>query len=296
MATKYRVALRAVSNVAASKTAIIECPIGKRYHQIILQHGYASGTNTIAAAYTNIAEVRVLVNNRVQRVCSGTQLRDKNLLNCYAFNATTPNFDALVGGVPNTAPGVSIPLYFAEPWLTDEQSQDALAWPTNLWERFHIEVDLGAASTPTLLAYAVVDNAQAKNQPLISKWIRASKAAASTSFDITDIDKRDYLRVISIYPDSGGSNAPSRVTFRLNGEILHELTLSANQALLQNSLMAPAASSRTSNIYDLVFDHDGLLGSSVPMDGARDVTMTIEAASTMSGTSTYIIERLGTLE
>src|SRR5437868_5113792 len=103
---KYRVQLRNVQNVAASKTAIIECPIGKRFHYIVLQHGYASGTNTIAATYSNISEVRVLVNNRVQRVASGTQLRDKNLLN-------GTGYDSLVGGVPNTAPGVSIPIYFA---------------------------------------------------------------------------------------------------------------------------------------------------------------------------------------
>src|SRR6185503_4613360 len=71
---KQRIQLRNVSNVAASKTAILEIPIGPRYHYINLQHGYASGTNTIAAAATNVAEVRQKVNGRVQRVASGTQL------------------------------------------------------------------------------------------------------------------------------------------------------------------------------------------------------------------------------
>jgi hypothetical protein len=35
------------------------------------------------------------------------------------------------------------------------------------------------------------------------------------------------------------------------------------------------------------------LGSAVPADGSRDMTLTVEAASAMSGTTVAIIQRLG---
>ena len=286
MAIKQRVQLRSVSNVAASKTALIEVPLGPRYHYIVLQHGFAAGTNTIAGAATNITEIRIKVNARVQRTISGTQLRDMNIL-----NSGIGNFDCT--GLPNTAPGVSFPIYFAEPWRTDEVDQDALAWSSNGWSSFQIEVDFAAASTPTLVAFAVVDNLQPQGAKGIVKWIRQAIPAAGTAFDFSTLDKRDWLQQISFYPDSGGSNACTKVTFRKDGGILHELSNTANTALLTNYLMTPAASGRTANIYDMVLDHDGLLGSAVPMDGTRDATLTIEAASAQSGTVTAIIQRLG---
>ena len=51
---KNRIQLRGITGVAASKTALIELPIGPRYHQVILQHGFSAGTNTIVAAHTNV--------------------------------------------------------------------------------------------------------------------------------------------------------------------------------------------------------------------------------------------------
>ncbi|HVV00274.1 MAG TPA: major capsid protein P2, partial [Verrucomicrobiae bacterium] len=105
--TKKRIQIRNVQNVAASKTALINLPVGDRYHYVVLQHGYSAGTNTIAAACSNITEIRVKVNGRVQRVISGTQLRDMNLLNGTQYDCT---------GLPNTAPGVSFPIFFREQW------------------------------------------------------------------------------------------------------------------------------------------------------------------------------------
>jgi hypothetical protein len=280
---KYRIQARVVKNVAASKTVLIELPVGPRYHYVAIQHGYASGTNTIAAAATNVNEVRVKKDGRVQRTVSGTQLRDMNILNGTAYDCT---------GLPNTAPGVAFPIFFAEPWRQDEVDQDALAWPTSGWQTFQIEVDLAAAGTPTLVAWAVVDNFVPKTQPGLVKWIRQSIAASGTKFDEL-IEKRDWLQQISLYPDSGGSNAPTQVDFRRNGEILHELTSSANTALITNYGMTPAASGRTANIYDLVIDHDGLLGSAVSLDGARDATISVYAGGAMSGTTIALIQRLG---
>jgi coat protein len=287
---KYRIQLRNIQNVAASKTALIDLPCGPRYHYIVLEHGYSAGTNTIAAAATNISEVRIYSNSRIQRIMSGTQLRDANLLNNEPGSTT---YDCT--GVPNTAPGVTFPIYLAEPWRETPADQDALAWATAGWLSFQIQVDLGAASTPTLLAYAVTDDfVPAPNtNPGICKWIRTQMVPGGTTYDFNQLDRRDLLQQISIYPDSGASQAPTLVTFKRNSQILHELSAAANTALLQNNKMSPAASGRTSGIYDLVFDHDGLLSSSVPMDSARDSLLEITAGSAMSGTQLALIQRLG---
>ncbi|HEV2210081.1 MAG TPA: major capsid protein P2 [Verrucomicrobiae bacterium] len=284
---KYRVQLRNVQNVAASTTALIDVPCGQRYHYIVLTHGYASGTNTIAGAEANITEIRVKSNSRIQRRISGTQLRDMNLLNGTQYDCT---------GVPNTSPGVTFPIYFNEPWRETPADQDALAWSTAGWLSFQVEVDLGAASTPTLQAWAVIDDfVPAPNGPVpgIVKWLKVAAVPGGTIYDYNQLDRRDYLQQISIYPDSGGSQSPTQVTFKKNSVILHELTSAANTALLNNYHMYPGASGRTAGIYDLVFDHDGLLSSSVPMDGARDSLLEVSAGSAMSGTQTYIVQRLG---
>ena len=278
---KRRIPLRNVQNVAASKTALIECPVGPRYHQIILQHGYTAGTNTIAAAATNISEIRVKVNGRVQRTSSGTQLRALNIANGSVYDAVSTE-------APNTAPGVSFPLFFAEPWRKDVVDADGLAWQTSKWASFQIEVDLSTASTPTLLAWAVVDDFVSPGNAVtpIVKWIRQSIGASGTSQDITTLDRRDFLQQVSIYDASGGG-ATSRVTLRKDGEILHDLTTSANAALLQQNGMTPA-----SGRYDLVLDHDDLLSSAVDLNGARDLSITVESTS-MSGSLVLIVQRLG---
>jgi len=282
MPIKSDVQLRNVANVAASKTVIIDIPCGPRYHYIVLEHGYASGTNTIAGALANITEIRIKRNGVVYRTFSGVQLRDYNIRNGTAYDCL---------GLPNTAPGISIPIYFAEPWMADEADQDAGAWVTNGWSSFVMEVDLGAASTPTLVASARIDGSTVGQLNGITEVLRGQIGAAGTSFDISTLDRRGFLRSIQIYPDSGATNKPSKVTFRANGAVIAELTYSANLAKLTNLGLTPAASGRTASIYDLVFDSDGLLASAFPMDGLKDVTLTIESASAMSGTTTYLLSR-----
>ena len=145
--------LRNVQNVASSRTALIELPIGPRSHSITLEHGHA-GDNTIAAAATNITQIRVKTNSVIRRRYSGTQLRDLNLFHGRQYDCQ---------GLPGTSPGVSFPIYFAEPWRKDVAAQLFGALPT-VWQggrltSLQIEVDFSSASTPTLVASALVDDA-----------------------------------------------------------------------------------------------------------------------------------------
>ena len=282
---KQRVSLKNVSSVAASTTVVIECPVGPRYHYIQLQHGYAGGTNTIAAAAINISEIRVKVNGRVQRTMSGTQLRALNILNGSVY-------DAVASEVPNTAPGVSFHIHFAEPWRKDARDQDALAWPTNKFDSMQIEVDLSTGTTPTLVVWAVVDQFQPDNVPQICKWIQQSFSASGTSFDISTLDRRDWYTQISLFdPTIANSGYQDLITVRKDGAILHELKALANRGLLQNYGMTPVATR-----YDIVFDHDDLLGSAVNMNGSGDLNINVAtsaANATMTGTLVAIIQRIG---
>jgi len=286
MAAKLGLKIRAVSNVAASKTALIEVPRLGRIHAVILEHGYASGTNTIAAAATNIAGVRVNVNGRTQRKYgSGTELRDDNLLRGTAYDCV---------GVPNTAPGVSFPILFAEPWRMDEADQDRLAWEAREFDSFQIEVDLGAASTPTLVA-SVVYSPDRVQSPGVVTVDRISIPASGTSFDYNQLSNLDWLQAISLYMDSGGSNPTTQVDLRADGTLIRELTNSANKALLQNSGLTPAASGRTASIYDVVLDHDDVLNSALDTRNVKSTNLTIAAGSAMSGTIVALVRRLGKL-
>jgi len=292
---KSRLQLRNVVNVAASKTVLIDCPIGPRYHAIQIQHGYAGGANTIAGAMANVLAIRIKVNGKVQRAYGsgvssgsnqgGVELRDDNLLNGTAYDCT---------GLPNTAPGVTIPIFFAEPWRHDEVDQDSLAWPSSAWASFQIEIDLGAGTTPTLTAFAIVDSLAAPSGgPQIKKVIRQQFPAAGTQFDIAQIDRKDWLENISLYPDSGSSQQTSEVDLRFNSQILDELTTPVRQALQIQFNMTPTASGRTANMTDIVLDHDSLLGSAVNLNGASDFTMTVKAANAMSGTIIALVSRIG---
>lgn len=277
---KRRIQLRNVANVAATKTALIDLPCGPRYHAVFLEHGFTGGTNTIAGACTNILEIRVKINGRVQRTVSGTQLRDMNIFNGSVYDGN---------GTPNAAPGVCLPIFFAEPWRKSPADQDALAWPSAGFSSFQIEVDLGAAGSPTLVASAAVDDMQVNKLTGIVKWLRQSFAASGQSFDISTIDRRDWLQQVSLY---AAAVAATKVTLRKDGLILHELTASSNFGLNSNYGMAPTGN-RTANMYDVVLDHDDLLGSAVQMDSARDIVLTVESGSAMSGTLTAIVQRFG---
>lgn len=110
-----------VSNVAASTTAQADIPVGQRILGILIQHGFSSGTNTVAGGMTNISKVRFKVDGFIARELSGTKLRDLNLANGRIHDCR---------GLPNTAPGVSLMLNFAEPWRRDFEDQIAGALPT----------------------------------------------------------------------------------------------------------------------------------------------------------------------
>jgi len=284
MAEKQRIQIRNVTNNGASATSLVELPLIKgRYHSIMIGHGYASGTNTVAAAATNISLIRFLANGRVQRQFSGTELFDLNTLNGLAYGPVTgvlPN-----SGSTNGYKGVIFPIYFAEPWRKDARDQDALALSTTGFESLAIEITLGAASTPKLDVFAVIDNVVTPQPTPFTKIIRQTLGASGTSWDWPSIDKKDFLTQASFYADL------TKVTARKDNVIIHENPIEVNDALLTQSGMTPNASGRTAALYDAVFDHDDLLGSAVNLNPVKDFNFTLEGASL--GSTVALVQRLG---
>jgi hypothetical protein len=288
-----RIPLYEISGVAASGTATIHLDqlIGYRIHSIILQHGFASGTNTLAGGATNVSEIRFIVNDVVRRRVSGTQLRDLLLRNGTAFDFT---------GLPNTAPGVAMTIPFAEAWRQDRDQREITAFPTRWGGKknplqqvggLRLEVALAAASTPTLVAYAVVtEEVPDVAFPSMIDWQPWSIPAGSTLFDYS-VQANGVLVAAALYPDSGGSNAATRVKVVSDGETVHDLSNTANLQDLTFNGSTPAASGRTASVYDLVFDRDDNLARALPLTN-RTVVLSITAGSAMSGTITAVAEVL----
>lgn len=280
--------ISAVPAAAAAGVALIDIPLSfGRCHEIHLGYGHASGTNTVAAALAFVEEIRVIVNGTVVRTMSGAQLRDQNVQNGSAYDMT---------GLPNTTVGVDLPIFFAEPWRKDVRDQDALAWSSKPMNSFKIEVQLAAnANAPTLNAYAVVDDVildKPANEILFCKWIRQTFNGGSTEVDVTNIDRRGFIQQVTLYP----SAALTEVVVKKDALIISELKRTQNDSiLLHHGMLTVGATGRVSNVWDVVFDHDDLLGSSLDMTGSRDFVLTLKSGSTL-GSTTGIVQRLEKLD
>lgn len=273
-------------------TVIVECPVGPRYHTILLGLAYTGGTNTAYAACASINQLRVKVGGRIQREMTGQQLYDMNTLNGVDYGGYgTPNS---VAGTGNN--GAIIPIHFAEPWRKNPVDQDSLAWATAGWPSMQLEIELADRAAGEFVAHAVIDGFQPKNEAMIMKVIRTA-SAAGTVYDFNGIDRRDWLSQISIYPASGTNAAVVSATFKKDNVIVHEGTrgMAAGRSLAWG--MAPAATSRSACL-DLVFDSDDMLGSALNMNSASDAVLTITnyASDAVSGTNTLIFQRIGPVE
>jgi hypothetical protein len=284
---KYKIPLRDISG-GGTVAQTLNCPIGPTYRQLLIQQYYAGGTNTIAGAATNIREIRMLLNNRVQRKFSGTQLRDLNL-----FNGT--QYDCVAGEVPNTAPGVTFPIFLAEPFRKDLEAQEFGKWYTaGLYANMQIEVDLVNAATLTCWAWVDDSKWKGTNPPMITKILPAVIPAGGTKFDYTMVEQSGFLTQLSLYPDSGASNPITPLTvFKGNAKAYDAVTTTSNRATLIQHDMVPGATGRTASIYDAVFDLNDDISEAIPLNPTRDVQLVIEAGGAMSGTVTAIVQRIG---
>jgi hypothetical protein len=230
---------------------------------------------TIAQAITG--DIKVKVDGRVQRTMSGVDLQ-----------AIYSRYGAGHGAVLVGTKKALIPIHFNEPWRKDERDQDALAWSSARWQTFQVEVPLPATHAG-FEVIAVTDNFVPEKPGMICKWIKQQYAAAGLRVDVSTLERRDWLQQISLFDPTTGDI--DRVELKIENTLLHDLDFDQNEGLLTGVGMSPASSAQ----YDLVLDHDDLVGSAVPLDGTKSALLSIIAAGATEfvGSITAIIQRLG---
>lgn len=169
------VGLSSVKNVDAGGTATLTLPTSGTYHGIDLTYTTATvGGADQVNMEAEIEEIRVIVNDKVQRRMTMRQLIDINARKGQAFN---PGF---------------IEIFFGEPWRRTAQGEDALAWGMADVDTFHIEIDIAAgAVTPTLSAQKLWDSVTRPMGPIV-KWRQSTVTVGATGHvDVTTWSKKD---------------------------------------------------------------------------------------------------------
>lgn len=163
--------------VAANQTATIDLPVNDIYHGLKITYGTATaGGPNLANMQAEILEIRLKIDGKTQRRMTGSEL--------FAINA--------YHGIPFST-GI-IPIFFSEPWRRTPPGEESLAWGMGDVSTFQIEIDIGAATTPSLSCLAVIQKG-ARNMGPISKWRRyVIPVSAIGIVNVTTLPKQDaYL-------------------------------------------------------------------------------------------------------
>lgn len=251
MATKRQIQLPSWNGIKQNQTSTIDLPIGPRYHSITLKLQAAGKTLT-----QMVNEIRVKVNGKVQRVHTASELDALNTLMGALYAVQN------AGGAGNA---YYLTLYFAEPWRIVQQIREGLAWSTGGLGTFQIEVDFNATAESvgalSCTAWAEVDNSlDAKGAPVglgqISKWYRTQVPVVGTAQPFGGFLKRDWYQQISFFDAN-----ITQVQIKVDNIVIRDIPKAVNDAILVARGMTPVAGR-----YDLVFDHDDILGSALPME------------------------------
>lgn len=278
-----RIQLKDISGVAAGRTALINCPIGPRYHSITLILGdTAAGNGNSPTPATVAGEIRLNYFNGIQRRALASQV---DVINS-AMGSVFASQQAVSGGANGTGRR-ALTIFLNEPWRKRDEIADALAWQTGFFgkgDRFLVEVDIAAAITPLLTAFAVVDDFNGGRPHPIVKWDKNDAPAVGTPIEFSKLDRKDAYVMASLFDTSDGKTI-DRVRIVQGATEIYDLAKSENSSLLSNWDMNPAAGA-----YHAVFDLDDSMRNIVMASGLQ-LTATPSAAA--NGTLPIIGQRLG---
>jgi hypothetical protein len=282
----FRNQLKEVTAVAAGKTAIINCPVGDRYHKIVLVTGdTASGATTAPTISAIVSEIRVNIGGKVIRRFTPTEL---DIINT-AMGAKFAS-QAYVGAV-NGAGRRHIPIFFAEPWRKRVIDQDALALQTGYLGskgKLQVEVDLKSGITPFLTAFALTDKLDSGKPNNVMKFFPFDVNAAATPIELSGgLDRQELWSQISFF-DTSDAKTVDRVRLVSDSIELHDLSKDENTSHLVGVDMNPAAGA-----YHVVFDHDDTLDDLLPAADSKGIQASLTLSAAPSGTLRYIIQRVG---
>jgi len=241
--------MNSFNGVAAGSTATLDCPVDRRYHQLVLEYKHAGALANQATIESHITAIRIRLNGILQREYRGTKVLN-------AINA--------LNGVPFKA-GM-IPIFFSEPWRRNAVNEDELAWALegNV-STFQVEVDIdGAALTPELKAYAVTDNARRANGAMIplTGIVKLLPTVVSVSaagkVAITTLPKTNtYMR---LHCQEGVANDITEVDISIDQLAVYQQTRERNAWWLDQQGMVPQT-----GFFHVAFDATQRISDGLPM-------------------------------
>ena len=127
---RYFKPLPSFAAVAAGQTATLDVPARGTYYSLMLTYTTDTvGGATQANMETEITEIRLKINGKIQRRFSAEEL----------FDHSTYKGQTITAG--------KLQIYFAEPWRQTVQGEEALAWPMGDVDTFQVEVDIADNSS-----------------------------------------------------------------------------------------------------------------------------------------------------
>lgn len=233
MAFKRKIELSKINSVGAGQEANIELPTRFRYHAIVLEYDTdTTGGATEANMESEITEIRVLLNNTVQRRITAAQLFDIN---------RTKGINPVVGD--GTLPGY-LPLFFSEPQRDSRRLDEATAWGMLGVEGFDIEVDIASgASNPTLKGYAVVDEVQESPAGIvkIKKNVLNISETGEVDFSLSTLGGDSYQGLYFFEQTAGDIE---NIRLELDGTKVYNLTAAQEDSYLPTVDAVPVSGMR----------------------------------------------------
>jgi len=318
MATKRVVNLPTISGwngtaagAFAAHTITIDCPVGPRYHEIWIEANAGAAKKLLVDL---LGEIRIKINGRVQRVFTAAELNKLNVLNGAQY--------ACLGGLTN-ATLAALPIYFAEPWRENIDTQDGLAWGTGDVSTFQIEIDItgyaGAAAGLTKpVARATIDNSLVKvgdsmvdvGMGAIVKVQNVQVTVASGWNDFQNLPKRDFYQSLHIFDAN-----LVEYEVKVDNNIIRQNSTTTTAAMLVGHGMLPnptktatpataaadmpnSTDSTQRGCTDIVFDHDDKVSSSLPtnFNGRRVGDFNVRLNTTSTGSVKLIYQTIGPAE
>lgn len=175
------------NGVAASSTATLNLPIGLTYHSLLITRG---GTFTMA----HITEIRLKANGRQIGTITGSDLDSINQYEGKAAAGATFRLDFDRFNLKTRAGNELTAIGTGYKQVLDVNASDYNPTPiTNL----QLEIDIGAATSPTLSAKAIQSGPKPMGQIIKRRKFVYSPSAAG-DFEISDLPKGDLIDKIMI--------------------------------------------------------------------------------------------------
>lgn len=222
--TKRPIPLNQIEGVSAGSTATITLPRNFRYHGLCLQYDTTTaGGATEANMETEITEIRIILDDVVQRVCSAAQLFD---INRSKGQSPTVGDGTLHGFMP---------IHFSEPQRESKIEREVTAWGMKDVGSFKIEVDIAnnSAQTPTLKGFAVVDKVMEAPKGIV-KWKRNTLTIGGTGpneFNLVSL-KGDSIQALHFFEGTDGDIGDLLVEW--DGEKMYDLDEMQDKALFSH--------------------------------------------------------------